>query len=110
MKRRTFLGAVVASLAGGLNRTARAVTNFGKSRIAVIGAGAFGSWTALYLQRSGARVTLIDTFGPGHPLPSSGGATRVIRLGYADRVYVNMARRAMELWREHGERWPVSRV
>ncbi|MFI5106918.1 MAG: FAD-dependent oxidoreductase, partial [Terriglobales bacterium] len=29
-------------------------------RIVVIGAGAFGGWTALHLLRRGARVTLID--------------------------------------------------
>jgi glycine/D-amino acid oxidase-like deaminating enzyme len=29
-------------------------------RVAVIGAGAFGGWTALHLARAGARVTLID--------------------------------------------------
>src|SRR5258705_8582146 len=37
-----------------------------KPHIAVIGAGAFGGWTALYLLRGGARVTLVDAWGPGN--------------------------------------------
>ena len=70
-------------------------------RIAVIGAGAFGGWTALQL-RSGAvtpPVELIDTWGPGNSRSSSGGKTRVIRAIYGpDRVYVEMVKRAFELW------------
>src|ERR1700686_2461552 len=34
-----------------------------KPHIAVIGAGAFGGWTALYLLRGGARGTLLDAWG-----------------------------------------------
>ncbi|PYQ29972.1 MAG: hypothetical protein DMF56_09605 [Acidobacteria bacterium] len=68
-------------------------------RVAVIGAGAFGSWTALHLRRLGADVTLIDSWGPGNTRSSSGGETRVIRAIYgADRVYVEMVRRAYDLW------------
>src|SRR6202521_3685466 len=37
-----------------------------KPHIAVIGAGAFGGWTALYLLRGGAQVTLLDAWGPGN--------------------------------------------
>src|SRR5437868_14626258 len=50
--------------------------------IAVIGAGAFGGWTALWLVRRGARVTLIDAWGPGNSRASSGGETRVMRAIY----------------------------
>lgn len=68
-------------------------------RVAVIGAGAFGGWTALHLRRMGARVELIDAWGPGNPRSSSGGETRVIRAVYGrDRIYVEMVRRAYELW------------
>ncbi|MGA8309711.1 MAG: FAD-dependent oxidoreductase, partial [Terriglobales bacterium] len=53
-----------------------------KTHIAVIGGGAFGGWTALYLLRRGARVTLVDAWGPGNSRASSGGETRVIRGTY----------------------------
>ena len=70
-------------------------------RVAVIGAGAFGGWTALHLRRAGAEVTLIDAWGPGNSRASSGGETRVIRTIYGPtRKYVEMAARALKLWSE----------
>ncbi len=70
-------------------------------RVAVVGAGAFGGWAALGLVRRGARVTLIDAWGPGNARSSSGGASRVLRAVYGrDRLYVEMVRRALELWRD----------
>jgi len=67
--------------------------------VVVVGAGAFGGWTALHLRRLGAQVTLLDAWGPGHTRASSGGETRVIRAIYGpDRVYVEMVRRSYELW------------
>jgi monomeric sarcosine oxidase len=77
-----------------------------KPHIAVIGAGAFGGWTALYLLRSGARVTLIDAWGPGNSRASSGGETRIIRGAYGpDQPYSKLAARALELWRQHQAEW-----
>jgi glycine/D-amino acid oxidase-like deaminating enzyme len=74
--------------------------------IVVIGAGAFGGWTALYLQRAGARVTLIDAWGPGNSRSSSGGETRVVRGAYGpNQPYTALAARAMQLWREHEAKW-----
>src|SRR5687767_9413867 len=74
--------------------------------IAVIGAGAFGGWTALELRRRGARVTLVDAWGPGNVRASSGGETRVIRATYGTRtVYTRMAVRALELWRAYDAQW-----
>lgn len=68
-------------------------------RVAVIGAGAFGGWTALHLARAGADVTVIDRWGPGNALSSSGGRSRVIRSIYGgDRIYSEMVKRAYELW------------
>jgi len=65
----------------------------------VIGAGAFGGWTALHLRNRGANVTLVDAWGPGNARASSGGESRVIRAIYGiDRVYVEMVKRAYELW------------
>ncbi|MFA6046875.1 MAG: FAD-dependent oxidoreductase [Phycisphaerales bacterium] len=76
------------------------------SQILVIGAGAFGGWTALSLLRRGASVTLLDAWGPGHTRASSGGETRIIRATYGSRtVYTRMAARAMELWRDYDATW-----
>jgi sarcosine oxidase len=70
-----------------------------KPRVAVIGAGAFGGWTALQLRQAGCDVVLLDEFGPGNSLSSSGGKTRVIRSIYgADRIYSEMVKRAYVLW------------
>src|SRR5438067_8697093 len=77
-----------------------------RTHIVVIGAGAFGGWTALYLLRRGARVTLIDSWGPGNSRASSGGETRVIRGTYGpSQPYTKMAARALELWDENQKRW-----
>lgn len=77
-----------------------------KSHVAVIGAGAFGGWTALHLLRRGARVTVIDAWGPGNSRSSSGGETRIIRGTYGpSQPYSKMAARALQLWKEHERRW-----
>ena len=77
--------------------------------IAVIGAGAFGGWTALWLRRlagASAEVTLVDAWGAGNSRASSGGDSRVIRGMYgADRVYTEWVARAFELWRDADRRW-----
>ncbi|HEV7243006.1 MAG TPA: FAD-dependent oxidoreductase [Thermoanaerobaculia bacterium] len=70
-------------------------------RVVVIGAGSFGAWTALHLQRLGAQVTLVDAWGPGNTRSSSGGESRVIRAIYGpDRIYVEMVKRSYELWEQ----------
>jgi glycine/D-amino acid oxidase-like deaminating enzyme len=85
--------------AGAIARRTRGQTRASTHRIAVVGAGAFGGWTALHLRRLGADVTLIDAWGPGNSRSSSGGETRVIRAIYgADRIYVEMVKHAYELW------------
>lgn len=77
-----------------------------KPHIAVIGAGAFGGWTALHLLRRGARVTLLDAWGPGNSRSSSGGETRIIRGVYGpDRIYVDWTARAFGMWQEAEQRW-----
>jgi sarcosine oxidase len=74
--------------------------------VVVIGAGAFGGWSALQLQRKGARVLLVDAWGPGNSRASSGGETRIIRATYGPaRIYTEMAARALRLWQENEERW-----
>ena len=68
-------------------------------RVIVVGAGAFGGWTALTLRRAGASVTLVEGWRPGHARSSSGGSTRVLRLSYPDVKMLRLARRSRELWR-----------
>jgi sarcosine oxidase len=78
----------------------------GKTHIAVVGAGAFGGWTALHLLRRGAQVTLLDAWGPANSRASSAGETRILRGTYGpDQPYSRMAARAKQLWMEHEKRW-----
>jgi sarcosine oxidase len=72
---------------------------------AVIGAGVFGAWTAHFLRRSGASVVLLDAYGPANSRASSGGETRVIRMGYGpDELYTRWAMRSLPLWRQFAAR------
>ena len=77
--------------------------------VIVVGAGAFGGWTALNLMQRGARVTLLDAWGPGNSRASSGGETRTIRATYGPTplLYVNMVARALRRWQEYEQRWNV---
>lgn len=69
--------------------------------VAVVGAGVFGAWTAYLLKRRGAEVLLADAHGPGNSLASSGGESRMIRMGYGpDQIYTQMAQRSLGLWHE----------
>ena len=67
----------------------------------VIGAGVFGAWTAYHLQQAGQQVALIDAYGTAHSRASSGGESRIIRMGYgADEIYTRWALRALTLWQD----------
>ncbi len=69
--------------------------------IAIIGAGVFGSWTAWHLVRAGRRVLLLDAWGAGHSRSSSGGESRIIRMGYGqDALYTGMAAQSLALWKQ----------
>ena len=69
--------------------------------VAVIGAGVFGAWTAYSLQKSGASVVLLDAYGPANARASSGGESRIIRMGYgAGDVYTRWSMHALPLWKE----------
>jgi glycine/D-amino acid oxidase-like deaminating enzyme len=77
-----------------------------KSHVAVVGAGAFGGWTALHLLERGARVTLLDAWGAGNSRASSGGETRIMRGTYGpDQPYTELAARALKLWPKYERRW-----
>jgi sarcosine oxidase len=69
--------------------------------VAVIGAGVFGSWIAYSLRKAGASVLLLDAYGPAHARASSGGESRIIRMGYGpDEIYTRWSLRALPLWQE----------
>ena len=69
--------------------------------VAVVGAGVFGAWTAYQLRRAGADVLLIDAYGPANSRASSGGESRIIRMGYGqDGIYTRMAQRSFTSWQE----------
>src|SRR5437763_4230122 len=77
-----------------------------KANIVVVGAGSFGGWTALQLLERGARVTLLDAWGPGNSRSSSGGETRVMRGTYGpEQPYTEMAARALQLWAKYERKW-----
>ena len=79
--------------------------------VAVIGAGAFGAWTALHLAEAGLRVTLVDMFGAGNDRSSSGGESRNIRAAYASNAfYTRWARQAWSRWLEREAEFGVRLV
>ena len=77
-----------------------------KTKVCVIGAGAFGGWSALHLLRKGASVTLLDSWGPANVRASSHDETRVIRSIYGPKdIYVKMVAEAFQQWKENEKRW-----
>ena len=72
--------------------------------VVVVGAGAFGAWTALELQRRGMQVTLLDQYGPGNSKAASGGETRGVRSSYGGVLvglqWAEWAIRSMQKWKE----------
>ncbi len=124
LARRDFLRVAGASasalLVGG--------TNFGKPKVAaaprvplvrsgaspdivVIGAGAWGGWTAYNLRQMGAKVTVVDAYGAGNARSTSGDETRGVRSSYGDRtgelgeVWMLWAREAMKRWIQFDDEW-----
>ena len=77
--------------------------------VVVVGAGAFGAWTAWHLHRAGMKVLLCDVYGPANSRASSGGESRIIRAGYGPReIYTRWSIRAMKYWRELAARTDAS--
>jgi sarcosine oxidase len=110
--RREFLK--VAGVGAGsvfLSGCAPAFLKSGRSsaNVVVVGAGAFGGWTALNLQRMGAKVTLVDMFGPGNARSTSGDETRGVRTSYGDRphgeLWMQWANQAITRWKEWDEEY-----
>ena len=88
---------------------AAAAVHTQKTHVVVVGAGAFGGWSALHLRQRGYDVTLLDAYGPGNSRSSSaGGETRVIRASYGPRrIYTEMVARSLTLWRQHQAQWTM---
>ena len=83
------------------NRTAIITGMPRSSDVVVVGAGAFGAWTAWHLRRAGHTVALVDAFGAGHSRASSGGESRIIRMGYGDRtLYSRWALESLPQWKK----------
>jgi glycine/D-amino acid oxidase-like deaminating enzyme len=79
--------------------------------VCVVGAGVFGAWTARSLVDAGARVALVDAWGPAHARASSGGESRVLRYAYGDdAIYTRMAWRSLPRWRALAERTDTALV
>ena len=67
----------------------------------MIGTGVFGTWIAYQLRRAGKSVLLLDAYGAANSRASSGGESRIIRMGYgADEIYTRWAVRSLVLWQE----------
>jgi sarcosine oxidase len=78
--------------------------------VAIIGAGVFGAWTAWHLAKRGQRVALVEAYGPAHSRASSGGESRIIRMGYgADELYTRWAQRSLLQWKDffHSTKQPL---
>jgi glycine/D-amino acid oxidase-like deaminating enzyme len=74
--------------------------------VAIVGAGAFGAFTALEMRERGAKVTLVDAYGPGNPRASSGGESRNIRGSYGEReIYTRWAMESWDLWHQRQEQF-----
>ena len=69
-----------------------------RANVVVVGLGVTGLSTAGELARRGHAVVGIDRWGSGHPVTSSTGASRSIRVAYDDERYVRLAREAFEGW------------
>ena len=77
-----------------------------KHKVVVVGAGAWGGWSAYMLQKAGFEVTLVDKRGPGNAYAGSGGQTRVIRLAYGGNpVYTQLTARSFDLWQHYEREW-----
>ena len=79
--------------------------------VIVIGAGGWGSFTALNLVQRGLKVTLVDAYGPGNARSTSGDETRGVRSSYGDRPgeqgenWTIWARESMKMWTAFDDEW-----
>ncbi len=105
MKRRTRREFVTTAGGGALSSllsVPRPAQGQGGARdVVVVGSGVFGAWTAYHLLKAGRKVAVLDAYGAGSSRASSGGETRVLRMGYgADEIYTRFAWRSLASWKE----------
>ena len=110
VNRRGFLKSVVAAQAGAALSSRLAAQTPQSADVIVVGAGAFGAWTAYYLRLLGARVRLVDAYGPGNSRATSGDETRGVRSSYGDRgiraeLWTRWANQAIGRWTEFDAEW-----
>src|SRR3954470_10676793 len=95
----------------GISPKASATPAMASCEVVVIGAGAWGSFTALNLRKRGVKVTLVDAYGPGNARSTSGDETRGVRSSYGDRaadqgeLWTVWAREAMKKWIAFDDEW-----
>jgi monomeric sarcosine oxidase len=96
-RRSLLIGAGGAAVSPAVAKTYKSAM---KDHVVVIGAGVFGTWTAVYLLRKGHKVTLVDAWGPAHSRASSGGESRLTRGAYGkDAIYTRMALDSLREWK-----------
>lgn len=71
------------------------------AHILIIGAGVFGSSTALELARLGHRVTIVDRSIDGYACENAAShdINKIVRSDYIDAHYCDLAKKCFELWR-----------
>jgi glycine/D-amino acid oxidase-like deaminating enzyme len=79
MDRRALLKTLGAATSAVVAQTSGPAIGRDLPDITVVGAGAFGAWTALCLRERGAKVLLLDSYGAGNARQTSGDETRQIR-------------------------------
>ncbi len=94
---------------GPASKRARKIPQGQTPEVVVIGAGRFGMWTALHLNRLGASVTVVDPYGPANSRSTSGGETRGVRSSYGDRphglLWARWANESMTRWTRWDEEY-----
>ncbi len=71
-----------------------------RHEVIVVGAGVLGLATAWSLGERGVDVLVLEARTPGHHGAGTKVSARIFRLGYPDPLYIDMARRTADLWRQ----------
>src|SRR5262249_55969785 len=96
-ERRKYRISCLLSLVYGLDK--EALMSDHTADVLIVGGGGMGCAAAYHLARDGQRVVLLEQFAVGHDGGSSHGPSRIIRLAYDGRDYVELARASYALWR-----------